>query len=172
MEHQIKVVGGHIVVLVRQAVGICKMRPCGTDPGCFLVHHFNKSFDRSAHMNCDRVCRVVSRRDQKTIKKLLQCQLISGNNPRHGGTALRDYRLLRNRHHIFKISIFQGDKRRHDLRRAGRISAFKNILRKYGISTIERKYPGRLRCECSVSVDPIRYHRQVCRKAVRRSSAA
>ena len=136
MEYQIEIIGGHIVAFIRQTIGICKMRPCGTDPGCFFVHHFNKSFDRSAHMNCDRVCRIVSRWDQKTIKELLQCQFISGNNPRHGRSALRDHRLLGNRHHIIKISIFQSHKCCHDLCRAGGIFALKNILRENSVSAI------------------------------------
>ena len=106
MEHQIEIIGGHIVIRIRQTVGIRKMRPCCTDLYSLFIHHLHKTLDGSAHVDRDSICRVVSRWDQKAVKKLLQCQLVSGNDSRHGGTALRDHRLLGNRHHIIKIPIF------------------------------------------------------------------
>lgn len=106
MEHQIEIIGGHIVIRIRQTVGIRKMRPCCTDLYSLFIHHLHKALDGSAHVDRDSIRRVVSRWDQKAVKKLLQCQLVSGNDSRHGGTALRDHRLLGNRHHIIKIPIF------------------------------------------------------------------
>ncbi len=115
------------------------------DPGGFLVHHVRKSLHAPCDVYRDGCARVISRGKHKPIEKLLQGEHIPRLNAGESGSRLCDHRVLRHRHLVGKISVFESHKSCHNFGCAGGIQPFKGILAVEDFTAILVKKRCRLR---------------------------
>ena len=108
-----QLLGGGVVVLVIQTVGIDEMGVRQPQPGGPLVHGLGKGLDAARDRQGNGRRRVVGGLQKEGVEQLLQRQHL----PRHqiDGGALDAHRLGGNGHRGFGIHGLQGHQGRHDL---------------------------------------------------------
>ena len=81
---------------------------------CFLIHHFHKLIHASANMLCYSNRSIIPGIDQQTMKKFIQCYLISFLKANLCGTGFLVQSLCRNCHYVVHIPILKCQNRCHN----------------------------------------------------------
>ena len=117
------------MVIVRHAVGVCKMRAGAAQLRGARVHALDKGAYRAGNVLGDDVARLVCRGKRRAVEKIAQAHRLAAVNIRGRAVMLKaGFARCRGRHHIVGRSRsglyrLDGQQQRHYLRKACRLAA-------------------------------------------------
>ena len=92
---------GGVVIIVRHAVGVCKMRAGAAELRCARVHALYKGAYRACDVLGDNVARLVCRGKRRAVEKVAQAHRFAAVNIRGRAVMLKaGFARCRGRHHI------------------------------------------------------------------------
>lgn len=150
MSHDGDIIGGGIVVLVVEAVGIDEVGVLHTQLPGLGVHHVHKVLDGAAHRLGQNIARLVGRGNQVAVEQLLHREHLAGLNARIGGGAsLRHHRrrggggdgLVQGE--LAAVHRLQHQKRGHDLGDGSGVHLFIGVVRIEHIAVVPIHHDGR-----------------------------
>ena len=116
---------GGVMVIVRHAVGVCKMRAGAAKLRCARVHALYKGAYRACDVLGDNVARLVCRGKRRAVEKIAQAHRLAAVDIRGRAVVLKaGLARRRGRHHIVGRGRSGLDQQqRHYLRKTCRLAA-------------------------------------------------